>query len=1465
MMYKKNLFNRLCLAVAALLATAIFHPAYAQFEDINAPLVGAGDASLGWADYDLDGDMDLLIAGKTNAGPRTTLYQNNGGTFSAVPDLPFIHVSLGEVAWGDYDNDGDPDLVLTGEMANGTATTQMYRNNGNGTFTDVNAGITAMEESMVDWGDFDNDGDLDFFIAGAMRNGVSTTKIYRNIGGDHFTEIGAGLVGLRRGDGQWFDFDDDGDLDLLLTGRETNNTRRTILYKNTNGSFSAFDTNLPDVDLSAIHWVDTNSNGFKDLLIAGTSDSGIITRIYTHPPDFDGNFNLDDTLEGVEFASGQWVGLPGRGVLQPSVMGRISQGNTTTRIYEEVSGAYTDSGAGVIGLFKGALDWADFDGDGDFDLAIAGFTASDVPVARIYRNTDEDPTANNPPEPPSNIWAARNLADVDLEWSLAYDPDVGPSTGSTYNVRVGTTPGGSDIVSPSATGPGNNGTALSRTLTGLSEGTYYWSIQSIDEQLARSEYAPEQAFAITNPQLGDQFVNIRPNLRQTADFVEWGDLDNDGDLDIILVGVRGDFDSQYTGVHENIDGHFSQRETVLPDVALGNVQLADVDNDNDLDILFQGSFNNPPKSFEGYSSSVYRNDGNFVFSSIGPEFRSDRFCGALTKTWIDADNNGFQDVLIPDSFIGGVFEENDLGVWLNQGGTLNDEPVGWGAGTTCDDAVPADYNNDGKIDLMIAGLENLAFRGAEVKVLTNTGAQFDRLRGPDFKGYSGRPAWGDYDADGDLDVVTSGFMFGVANSRPGPVQYLTGIYRNDISGFTLDASILPRDTSDPRWGDFDADGDLDLLTPGLAGSPLWENRNGTFVNIIGAFDEFESIEVEQAAWGDYDGDDDLDVLLSGWQGGVPVVYVFKNTRGAKNDEPFAPNNLTSTVEGASVTFKWNRGGDEETPSPGLTYNLRVGSSPGASDVFSAESLADGTPLAPTYGNTFHNTFWALNDLDEGTYYWSVQSIDAGFMGSNFAAEQVVVVGPQQPPPDPVDVAFENANIGFTPVYEASAAWADYNEDGLPDLMVSGISNNKPTTILYRNIGTTLVNAGGPFKDVDTGDVAWADYDGDGDLDVLVAGRASDWSFNTILYENTGSGFQAMSTNLPGMFEGDTSWGDYDGDGDPDLLISGMNSSIENFAEVYRNDNGSFTAIGAGLTGIRRGENAWVDYDGDGDLDIMLTGRIDNVINRRSLLYRNDGGHFVNVDNNFIDVDLSSFDWADYDNDGDQDLVLTGATGGRFLGYLYRNDVVRFTQVDINLPEVEFGAVRWGDYDADGDPDIVISGATKTGRVTEVFNNENGLFSPIDAGMTGVSKSAAEWGDFNQDGLLDVFVSGELSGNGDRKAAVYLAVAPPEAPSQTNDLAGAEKTALPAEFGILPNYPNPFNPTTSIRYALPEASQVRISVYDVTGKLIKVLADGVQDAGTYEVVFDGSDLASGVYLTRMETPQGIFMKQMVLLK
>jgi len=89
--------------------------------------------------------------------------------------------------------------------------------------------------------------------------------------------------------------------------------------------------------------------------------------------------------------------------------------------------------------------------------------------------------------------------------------------------------------------------------------------------------------------------------------------------------------------------------------------------------------------------------------------------------------------------------------------------------------------------------------------------------------------------------------------------------------------------------------------------------------------------------------------------------------------------------------------------------------------------------------------------------------------------------------------------------------------------------------------------------------------------------------------------------------------------------------------------------------------------------------------------------------------------------------------------------------------------------------------------------------------------------------------------------------------------------LPSNYALEGSYPNPFNPATTIRFSLPESAQVRLVVYDVLGRQVRVLADGTYEAGTHEVVFDADGLPSGTYLYRLETPQGSFVRTMLLAK
>lgn len=89
--------------------------------------------------------------------------------------------------------------------------------------------------------------------------------------------------------------------------------------------------------------------------------------------------------------------------------------------------------------------------------------------------------------------------------------------------------------------------------------------------------------------------------------------------------------------------------------------------------------------------------------------------------------------------------------------------------------------------------------------------------------------------------------------------------------------------------------------------------------------------------------------------------------------------------------------------------------------------------------------------------------------------------------------------------------------------------------------------------------------------------------------------------------------------------------------------------------------------------------------------------------------------------------------------------------------------------------------------------------------------------------------------------------------------------LPKDFRLFQNYPNPFNPSTTVKYAVPYASRVNITVYDITGRVVKTLVNEDKPAGTYSVQFNAENLASGMYLYRIACGNFTQVKKMVLLK
>ena len=105
----------------------------------------------------------------------------------------------------------------------------------------------------------------------------------------------------------------------------------------------------------------------------------------------------------------------------------------------------------------------------------------------------------------------------------------------------------------------------------------------------------------------------------------------------------------------------------------------------------------------------------------------------------------------------------------------------------------------------------------------------------------------------------------------------------------------------------------------------------------------------------------------------------------------------------------------------------------------------------------------------------------------------------------------------------------------------------------------------------------------------------------------------------------------------------------------------------------------------------------------------------------------------------------------------------------------------------------------------------------------------------------------------------------------NEVQSSEDTQqLPRTIALLQNYPNPFNPTTTIKYEIPNAGQVTLKVYDMLGRVVAVLQDGMKDAGSWTATFDASKLSSGVYFSRLtvqpqEDESVVLVKKMLLVK
>ncbi|WP_159442318.1 MBG domain-containing protein [Chitinophaga niabensis] len=429
----------------------------AQFTDVTnvAPGMPAlQNSAVAWGDYDNDGDLDLLITGSVNTTTAlSAIYRNRGdGTFENS-NISLPAVAFSAVAWGDYDNDGDLDLILTGSSSAATnGATYIYRNTG-GAFTD--SGIQfflGLKEGSVAWGDYDNDGDLDLLFTGVSGSNV-ISRVYRNNGDQTFTNSGNTLINVSASAAAWGDYDNDGDLDILITGvigsGQPNAGQRTSkIYRNRgDGTFEDSAIPLHGVSNSAVAWGDYDNDGFLDIILTGY-DNGfdVVSKIYHN--NGNGTFtDIGSTIPGVHHGSVAWGDYDNDGSPDLLITGQTLLGTRISSIYRNTGGGtFQDiSAAALIGADNSAAAWGDYNNDGKLDIIITGASSPTTSTTNIYRN--DAIVANTVPTTPATLTSAPGAVSQSrvLSWAKSTDAQTATQDGLNYNIYISTTPGQANV------------------------------------------------------------------------------------------------------------------------------------------------------------------------------------------------------------------------------------------------------------------------------------------------------------------------------------------------------------------------------------------------------------------------------------------------------------------------------------------------------------------------------------------------------------------------------------------------------------------------------------------------------------------------------------------------------------------------------------------------------------------------------------------------------------------------------------------------------------------------------------------------------------------------------------------------------------------------------------------------------------------------------------------------------------
>ena len=796
------------MATGLLMASPVCYSQVLVEDPINIsriPFEGVRSGTVTYFDADGDGDEDVLITGSGSSGNIATLYENTSEgddvTFAEVSDLPFEVVSEGAVALSDVDGDGDEDILITGRGVSTKGISRLYVNdssNGEIAFSEVSGlPFEGVYRSSVAFSDVDRDGDADVLITGRYdRFSQPVTRLYENTTDDgmiSFEEVvEVSFEGIYRSSIAFSDVDSDGDEDLLLTGRNNAMQAVSMLYENTvmNGEIGFSEVSglsLEAVRNGSVAFSDVDKDGDEDLLITGfDSDDSGTSKLYENTTtgaiiSFSELTEL--TIDDVYYSAVAFSDVDSDGDEDLLVTGSFSRFIRVSKLYENTTTSDGISFSEVSELpvedvNNGAVAFSDVDGDGDQDLLITGTNGSSgltQRVSRFYRNN--------------------TIGDmIDFSWESGFSLEGAYFSSIAFSDVDGD--GDEDVL---ITGQSNNNRqAISRLYENTTnDGTIGFSEVS-DLDFEDIDYGS----------------------------IAFADIDRDGDDDLLITGSSNS--GAISKLYENtttggVIGFTEVSGLSLEAISFGSAAFSDVDNDGDLDLLLVGGV---PVLYENKTTAM-----GIDFQEVsGVSFDDVNFV-AGTIAFSDVDEDGYEDVLITGTDFTETFSK--LYKNISDGDVISFEEVSGLslAGVYYSSVAFSDVDDDGDEDLVITG-KSTNFSNQSISKLyenTTTGGliQFSEVTefSPEAVSFSSS-AFSDVDGDGDEDLLITGrnSSFRTTATLYENATTADGITFAEVSGLELEGVS----SSSVAFSDMDNDGDKDLLVTGRNSND--QNISKVYVN-----------------------------------------------------------------------------------------------------------------------------------------------------------------------------------------------------------------------------------------------------------------------------------------------------------------------------------------------------------------------------------------------------------------------------------------------------------------------------------------------------------------------------------------------------------------------------------------------------------------------------------------------------------